>query len=484
MPGLKTAGNIVLYTAGELIPRILSFLLLPVLTHYLTPNDYGISSYITTVLSFLLVLTSLSVNTYALRTYYKLNTVVEKKQLLGNLFIFLSGWAFLFLLIEMTVIPLLLRTFDIRIPFYPYFFIALIINFFDVIALIPLVSYRVHDDAKRFVLLSVGRTVIQYILILFFVAYLRQGLYGSFTGRLLGAIPFGIIYFLIIKKKGTFNFKIKQVKDALIFSLPLLPGALSYLIISMLDRIILERYVSLTELGLYSVASTLSLTLNVVIQGIYRSFEQKVFREHNTDGYQLLTDKLFRTYLAALCIPGFAMILFSKQILLFFTSSQFYPAQQYVVYLVTAVIISGLNTFFTTLLIADNRRKVVTYSSLVAAAVSLVGNILLIKYFGVWGACIASILSFFVVYLFYINKVDLMHKYIFNQLSFVLIFFAAAYFIPASIPATLAIAINFVLLGLFTGYILKAFKVDVSFLTSITFLNTFRSNYLQNKNRS
>ncbi len=290
MPDLKTAGSAALYTVGEMIPRVLSFLLLPVLTKYLTPSDYGISGYITTVLSFLLVLTSLSVNTYALRSYYKLKTKPEKEELLGNLFIFLCGWAFLMLVIEILIIPVLLSALNIQIPFYPYFLIALVINFFDIVAIIPLISYRVHEDAKKFVLLSVGRTILQYILILFFVAYLKQGLYGSFMGRLLGCIPFVFVYFFIIKKKGRFVFKVNEIKQALRFSLPLLPGALSYLIISMLDRIILERYVSLNALGLYSVASTLSLTLNIVIQGIYRSFEQKIFREHNHEGYEAVVN--------------------------------------------------------------------------------------------------------------------------------------------------------------------------------------------------
>ncbi len=117
----------------------------------------------------------------------------------------------------------------------------------------------------------------------------------------------------------------------------------------------------------------------------------------------LLTDKLFKTYLFALCIPGMAMILFSREILLLFTSAQFYPSEKYIVYLVIAVIISGLNTFFTTLLIADNHRKVVTYSSLIAAIVSFIGNLVLIKNTsGVWGAvyCI-NFVVFYCIFILY-----------------------------------------------------------------------------------
>src|SRR5205085_5105954 len=121
-----------------------------------------------------------------------------------------------------------------------------------------------------------------------------------------------------------FVIELEQIKAALKFSLPLLPGALSYLVISMLDRIILERYVSLSELGIYSVASTLALTLNIVIQGLYRSFEQKIFKAHNNENYLTLVDILYKIYIASLFIHGFFMVLFARVVLIFFTSSQYY----------------------------------------------------------------------------------------------------------------------------------------------------------------
>lgn len=474
MAGHKTISNVALYTLGEIIPRVLSFLLLPVLTKYLTTGDYGISSYITTVGTFLFVLTTLSVNTYALRTYYKMKSDIDRKKLLGNLFLFLSGWGLIMLLVEALLFPVLLKAFSVQVPFYPYFLLGLIINFFDVISIIPLISYRVHEDAKGFVMLSVGRTLLQYLFVLFLVVYFRMGLFGSFMGRFLACIPFAIVYVAVLKAKAIFSLNKEQIKQALFFSLPLLPGALSYLVISMFDRIVLERYVSLNELGLYSVASTLALTLNVIIQGIYRSFEQKIFREHNHEGYTILTDRLYKIYLAALCISGFCVILFAKEILAFFTSTQYYPAENYVIYLVVAVIISGINTFFSTLLIADNQRKVVTYSSLIAAAISFIANLLLIRYFEVLGACVASILSFLIVYIFYVNRVSLLNKYLVQQASFVIIFFSVQYFMPSDLSLFATIAIKLLLLLVFVLYVKKIINIQVPPLTELKLLSVFK----------
>ncbi len=476
MTNLKAAGSVAMYTLGEMIPRILSFLLLPVLTKYLSTSDYGISSYINTVLTFLLVLTTLSVNTYTLRSYYKIKSEPERKKLLANMFLFLIGWGAIMLCIEMLLFPVLLNMFSVKVPFYPFFFLALIINFFDVISVIPLVIYRVNEDAKGFVMLSVGRTILQYLLILLLVAYFKMGLLGSFLGRLVACLPFAVIYFLIIKKKGIFSINISQIKKALIFSLPLLPGALSFLVITILDRVILERFVSLSDLGIYSVAATLALTLNIVIQGLYRSFEQKIFRTHNSEGYREFVDKLFKIYIVSLYVPAFCITLFAREILLFFTTSQYYAAETYVVYLATAVIISGINIFLGTLLIADNRRKIVSYVSVISAVFSVIINLVLIKYFGVLGACIASILSFLMVCIFYYNKVMLVQKYLIPQLSFIAVFFASAYLIPDDISTIFMIIIKLLLIVAFLFFAKRVVNIEVPSFVNLKMLKPFRNN--------
>ena len=301
--------------------------------------------------------------------------------------------------------------------------------------------YRVHENAKGFVILNVGRTILQYVLIFLLVAHFKYGLLGSFLGRLFACFPFAIIYILVIKSKGIFNVDLRQIKQGLKFSLPLLPGAVSYLVISMFDRIILERYVSLSQLGIYAIASTMALTLNVVIQGLYRSFEQKIFREHNSSTYFLTVDTLHKIFIACLYIPAFCVILFSKEILLFFTSPQYFAAGQYVIYLVIAVIFSGMNTFLGTLFIAEGHRKIITYSSFVAAVISFITNLIFIQKFGVLGACIASILSFLTVTFFYYFRINIQNRYIIQQVLYLLLFFLLRWAIPTNISVVSSILV-------------------------------------------
>src|SRR5260370_29519718 len=53
-----------------------------------------------------------------------------------------------------------------------------------------------------------------------------------------------------------------------------------------------SKSVGLGLLGLYSTAATLALALNIIIQGLYRAFEQNIFEKHGQPGYHQVTDEL------------------------------------------------------------------------------------------------------------------------------------------------------------------------------------------------
>ena len=61
--------NTIYYSLGELLPKVISFLLLPLYTRYLSPSDYGIVSYTTTITTFLSVIGMLGLNSHVLRYF-------------------------------------------------------------------------------------------------------------------------------------------------------------------------------------------------------------------------------------------------------------------------------------------------------------------------------------------------------------------------------------------------------------------------------
>lgn len=421
MKNSKLLNNTILYSIGEVIPRILSFILLPVLTSYLSTKEYGIVSYTNSVMIFVFVIASLSLNTFLLREFFLEKNIEKRRDLVGSIFYFILIFNVLLLILQWLIFPVLIDFLGIKIPFYPFFLLAILNNFFDVLSIIPLVVYRVNDNAKSFVLVNVSRTIFQYLFVLLLLVKYDMGLIGSYYGKLLANIPFLVIFIIIIIKNSNFRFDFKILKKALKFSIPLLPGSISYILITLSDRVILERYISLNDLGIYSVAFTLALALNVVTQSIYKAIEPMVFKDFNSDNFSETNSKLYTIYLFLVILFGFGLSLFSKEVFLIATSPDFLNGYKIVPFMLISVIISASNLYLDMLLIAAGKQKIISYTTILSGIISVILNFTLIPIFGFYGAIIASITAFTFTNIVCQFNVKLQKRYIAVLLLFLLI---------------------------------------------------------------
>jgi O-antigen/teichoic acid export membrane protein len=408
----KLVINSIYYTIGEILPRVIGFFLLPVLTRYLTPAEYGINSYTTTVMLFMFAIGSLSLNTFLLRNYYKEAGEENRKKIIGNIFLLTQAANVILTVLQLLLFPWILAWFRIRIPFHPYFELAILNNFIEGLSIVPMVVYRVQQNARLFVLVNASRTFLQFVVTLLMLAVWHMGLTGAYLARLYVNIPYGVLFVVIVRRHGLFRLDTQQMKRGLRFALPLLPGVLSYLFIATFDRIVLEKNLGLTSLGLYASAATIALALNVIIQGLYRAFEQKIFEKHNTSGYLEVTDTLYRYFLACVLGGAFLLSLFSREVFLFFTSHQFLEAYKLVPLLVVPVVLSGIATFLGTLLVADHRQVVVTRATFVSVLITVAGTLALIRVIGVYGAILTSAIAYAVVVAFYVLNTRLKNSYV------------------------------------------------------------------------
>lgn len=425
----KAVKQTIIYSIGEIVPRILSFLLLPILTQYLSPGDYGITSYTTTIMTFVFVIASLSLNTFLLRNYYLEKTEEGRREIVGAIFVLICLFNLILLGIQLLVFPIAIKAFGINIPFYPFFLLAVINNFLEVISIIPLVLYRIKENPKAFVILSLSKVVLQFLLTYIFVVKMGEGLLGTYMARLYINIPFVFIYFYIIYRNSKLVFRLDKIKAALLFSLPLLPASLSYLLVSVSDRIILERFITLNKLGIYSVAFTLSLALNIIIQALYKTFEQIIFKKYHDDNFSALNINLYKVFSIFVICGGLAISIFSQEIFMIIASKEFFIGHELVPAMVVAVIITGLNTYLGTLLIAGDKRKVVALLTTISAVICVALNLLLVPLFGFWGSVYATIFAVSVSTIFYYwrlgSRIDIL---IYQVMTLFLVIGAPLYF--------------------------------------------------------
>ena len=453
-----------LYAIGEIVPKLVSFFLLPVYTHYLSKTDYGIISYTNSFVMFLFVLCVLSFNTYVLRFYFEKEDETYRRRLLGNFYIIIAGINLLLSLLAYLLLPIVIEKYHIQVPWEPYFKLAVIANFLEVFSVIPLVLYRVKQQAKWFTILSLSRTLLQMLLIFLLIVVFKWGILGHFYGRLFGLVPFFFIYWGIIARNATFNINFKELKKGLAFSTPLLPGALAYLALSLSDRIILERFVPISQIGIYSLAYTLALTLNIVIQGFYKAIEPEIFQHYGKDSFNTFIKKTQNTFFLIVYFGAMFITLFSQEVFKIMASKEFYEGYLLVPILMIGVIMTGQNVIFGGIIIAEKKNKVMGVATIVGAIISVVFNLSLMKYGGVYIAAISSAVSFAAMNTILYNRMSYSEKSLkaplLALLLFVVMSFGLFYMVKISFSWE-ALFIKVLLLSLYFTLLLKVFELPI-----------------------
>lgn len=392
--------NISFYTIGALIPKAIGFFLLPIFTRYLSPDEYGIINYTESITLFLFAITILSLNTYLLRHVFDYEKEEDRKKLIGNIFLFIGIMNVVLLILELAIFPRIIYIFNIQVAFKPYFILALTNNFLHVFSVVPLIIYRYQGEAKKFVMINVSHSLIQLIFSLLFVIYFNMGVLGRYYGSLLTNIIFLFTYLKIMFKYSILTINLPQIKEGLIFSLPLVPGTFLSIIISVSDRIMLERFVSLTDLGIYSVAYTLGMLLQILAYSSYLTYEPIIFSKIGKDGFADSIYKIKTFFMSIIIVLAFLYALFSKELLTIMVSSKFMMGVKVIpIIILSTVFISG-NYLFGTILIGFKKTNISFLSNTAGAIINILVNIFLIPITGIYGAALSTLASYFIMYCF------------------------------------------------------------------------------------
>lgn len=386
-----------IYAVGDIAPRLLSFITFPILTAYLSLDDYGIINYVNTIAVLLTTIGFLCLNTYYLVYYYKVGTVEQQKKLLGNLSIFVVGINLALALLLFGIGTVFPNVFSSKIDFFPYIALGIVTNFFNILAVLPSALYRVKENPLPLTALNVTKGVLTMVLTLVLVVKYQYTALGVLWANLVVSIVFGLIFLWVTLRNMTWHFDYKQIKTALKFSLPLLPGSLAYYFLSMSDRLFIERYLNLADLGTYSTAATLAMILSIITYGAYKAFEPHFFKIYGTNDFNPQFIKVQNAFILVTLFGAMGLSLFAKEFFQLFSSAAYQGVYYYVPMVEVGVVFAALGMLYGTIVTAREKTKINSIVTIVGGAISVLLNIVLLPYIGIVAACLASGVSLGVI---------------------------------------------------------------------------------------
>ena len=391
-----------IYALGDLLTKGTGFFLLPLYTAYLTPEDYGIISLATVSATIFTIISTGGLKGAVLKFYYDFDKENNRKQFYGTLWLF-------YLLIP----GLLLFLFELKgdvvfkqilpsVAYHPYLRLALWAFYIKVLfAEMPLHIFKAKGEATKHTLVKVGIFSFSTILTIWFVVFWEQGAKGFLLAKFLGHLLIAIATTYYLYKFIQISFKWSYLKRALLYSLPLVPHFLSHWVLSSSDRIVLEYFVPLSEVGIYNVGYTIGSAMSMIaiagnnaIIPLYGKLDLK-----NKSAINEVV-KTATYYVATITVIALMIVLFAEDFILLAIPESYHGAIGIIPWVVLGYVFMGLYfTQINLLTITLGKTTVVGISTTIAALANIGLNILLIPYFGMIGAALTTAFTYLLLFI-------------------------------------------------------------------------------------
>jgi len=394
MPEYNLIKKVSIYTSANILVKAIPFFLLPVLTRYLSPSDYGLIAIFQIILAFMIVFIGLNSNGAIMVNFFKL----DKQKL--RIYI---GNVFLVILTDVILVFALLYIF--RTPF-SYFLkfprlwlsIGVLVALGEIIFSFVLVLWQAEQKALSFGLSNLAKVVTNTGLSLLFIVVLGLGWQGRLLGISFTSSIFALIGIFILYKRKYIKISLdkKYVKDILLFGIPLIPHALGGWIITSIGRIFINSMIGLASTGIYTVGYQVGMIIGLLATSFNTAWTPFLFKKLQENNYSTKIKIVRYTYLYCISLIGLALFLgfIAPTLLIFLVGKSFYGASQYVKWIAMGFAFEGIYLIVGNYIFYVKKTYLLSLVTISCGLLNIGLNYFLIKLNGALGAAQATFLTY------------------------------------------------------------------------------------------
>lgn len=389
-----------IYGIGGTLTSLVSFLLIPLYTHYLVPADYG---YLNIFIAYQAVveITAVFALSSAMFRYYLITTDVREKNAAFNT-CFWTQVVSIFM-VAVLILPftdsLSQALFESTAQKYNIFLVTTT-ALAGACTTFGLSFLRANNKAGLFIVLQILKASLIATLNIYFVAYLKLDYYGIIVSNLIVTALICVIILSILAKHIRPLFSLSYFKKIITFSAPIFLINVLFFLLNLSDRFLLNYFGSADDVGLYSFGSKIGsiVTLAVIAPFSTAVLPYALSIAHEPD-FKHTFSKINKYFTIIITYLSLAIFMFSKELIMLISTSEYYSA----VGIIGPILLSGIffGLYYNLSIALDIVEKTYLYVYIVfgGAVVNIAANVVLIPIMGFYGSAIASSLSSAVLFL-------------------------------------------------------------------------------------
>lgn len=385
------ASNTILLSIGTLINKGLLFVMVPFFSRWLSAEDYGTFDLLCTYVSLLIPILDLASGEAVFRFTIETESKELKKKYISSGFIIvaINSLAYLFIVIIL----------------YNYFGFKRALPF-TILLLGQLINEYLRAflrSIKRLDIYSIS-SAISVVFISISVSILvlkfKMELNGILVGYGLGYIMSNLIIILWGNYFEYFSIKsisINSIKELITYSYPLIPNNISWWVMNVSDRILLNIFIGPVANGIYAIANKVPGICSSVFSMFGISWQQSAVENVNSDDRSRYFNQVYNKTISVIISLCAGILSLNFMIFNFIFDSKYFEGHLYAPILVTAIIFGTLSQFYGAIQISFKQPKENGITNIIGAIVNIVINLLLIRLVGIYAAVISTLASYLVV---------------------------------------------------------------------------------------
>lgn len=393
--------NTLVLSLGTFCTKGIMFLMTPLLTRWLSQEEYGTFDLLITYVTLLIPFITLDSGEAVFRFLAERKDYSENSEIISSAFVItlfglaLSGILMLFSLIFNYTYK------DLLVPFL-VLLVCEAVNTFLVFVVRGLKQLPVYALANILFVLSMS--LLSWVLI----KGANLGLNGILYAYS-GGYVFSIIFVLHNVKAGRWlsfeRISRQKQKEMLHYSLPLIPNAISWWIINVSNRTVISLVLGTSSNAIFAVASKIPNLCQTLFSVFHLSWQENAVETLNELGRDAYYSKVMNQMLRI--VVATSIVILSLNFVFFETlfSQEYYSGYYHVPLLVLAIAFSMLSQFIGGIYIAKMESKKNGMTTTFAAIVSVLFILFTISRIGLYAASLSVLFAYF--FLFAIRYYDI-----------------------------------------------------------------------------
>ncbi|MDA9886143.1 oligosaccharide flippase family protein [Flavobacteriaceae bacterium] len=401
------------YSIPFFIRNFIPLISLPILTAYISVNDFGLLALSIVYGTFLTGISNMGLFTVFERTFFQIK-VSDRNDLLFTNVCFVASILSVSALFTWEFNSFIAETIFKNPLLSPFLFFAFLLSGIKTLNQYFFYFLKNAEEPKKYTVITVAENILSFGIALVFVIIYEKGVLGYLTGQLIGVSIIFLLNMIILCFSGKRIIKLMLLKQQLKLSLPLTPRIFFGIINGQFDRYMLGLLASTGGVGLYDIAQKFANTTYSFMTMLQNVFAPQVYKRLFSE------DEIYKKSIGAYLSPFFylttffsmGVVLFSEEIIYLATPEEYHESSLYV------SILSFLFIFHffgkQPQLLFAKKTALISFLSFLSILLNIGFNIPLIYFFGLDGAVWATFMSGIIssgLYYYYGQK----HLYIFYE---------------------------------------------------------------------